>query len=106
MSVFAAALAALYRVHPEAVAATYSPQIGSPVACTVIRAVDSVDDAGRFSSGGTVQDRDVLKVQLAQVPTPALGDSFTIGSTVLLVNEEPQLDVEGLEWTFGVIEDA
>lgn len=104
--VFAAALAALYRRHAMAVAATYTPQIGSPVACTVIRAVDSVDDAGRFTAGGTVQDRDVLKVQVAEVPSPARGDSFTIGSTVLIVNEEPALDVEGLEWTFGVIEDA
>lgn len=106
MGVFAAALNALYAAHPEAVAATYTPQIGSPVACTVIRAVDSVDDAGRFTSGGTVQDRDVLKVRRSEVPSPARGDSFTIGGTVLLVNEEAQLDVEGLEWTFGVIEDA
>lgn len=106
MTVFAAALAALYRSHPGAVAATYTPQIGSPVACTVIRAVDSVQDAGRFSPGGTVQDRDVIKVQLAQVPNPAFGDSFTISATTLLINEEPRLDVEGLEWTIGVIEDA
>lgn len=106
MTVFATALAALYRRHPGAVAATYTPQIGSPVACKVIRAVDSVDDAGRFSSGGTVQDRDVLKVQASEVAEPVLGDSFTIGSTVLLINEEPQLDVEGLEWTFGVMPDA
>ena len=103
MTVFATALDALYRAHPEAVAATYTPLTGAPVAVKVIRAVDSVDDSGRFSAGGTVHDRNVIHVRKSQIALPVRGASLTIGSDTLIIDEDPQLDVEGLQWTFGVV---
>lgn len=106
MTVFAAALNALYRRHPEAVAAIYTPLTGAPVAVTVIRAVDSVDDTGRFTAGGTVHDRNVIHVRRSEIELPARGGSFSIGAETLIIDEDPQLDVEGLQWSFGVVDDA
>ncbi|MGI4877181.1 MAG: head-tail joining protein [Janthinobacterium lividum] len=98
---FAAALDALY-ASPMAAAADYTPVGGASTPVRVIRAQPTVD-ASFGSGGGALQDSNVLKARRSEIAEPATGDLFDLATVSFRVDGEPSLDVEGMEWTFGVV---
>ena len=79
------------------VAAAYSAGgTGDPVAVTVIREQPSRDAAGFGVAlrAGT----ELLHVRLADVASPAKGDTFTIGAEVLTVQAAPSRDGQAMKW--------
>jgi hypothetical protein len=68
-----------------------------PEPVTIVRAVPT-SDAGTF--GVTLRaDAQIVHVRVAEAPSLAKGDTFTIGSEVLTVRGKPERDRLGLMWT-------
>jgi hypothetical protein len=73
------------------VAAAYtSPGGGSPVPCTVI--LDSRDRELEFGRGAPVIQGQVLQVRRSELPAPAKGGTFAVGSATLTVLDDPRSD--------------
>jgi hypothetical protein len=71
------------------VAAAYMPPGGDPsVGCTVI--VDSRDREFEFGRGSPVMQGQILQVRRSELPAPAKGGTFAIGSATLIVLDDPR----------------
>ena len=73
------------------VAATYTPPGGgSTVACTVI--LDSRDRELEFGRGAAIMQGQALQVRRVELPAPAKGGTFAVGSATLTVLDDPRSD--------------
>ena len=66
------------------------PGGGSSTICTVI--LDSKDRELEFGRGGPVMQGRVLQVRRSELPAPAKGGMFAIGSATLTVLDDPRSD--------------
>jgi hypothetical protein len=79
-------------------AASYSAQgQGQPLALRVVR--DAPDVTEQAFGTGIVQATDVLSVAVADLPSLAIGDTFTLAdASVLTVVSQPMRDVTQTTW--------
>ncbi|HUX16664.1 MAG TPA: hypothetical protein VMW52_09345 [Phycisphaerae bacterium] len=98
MSPFSAAVDACF-VH-LGVAAVYVPAGGAPVDVRVIaKRPDVVADFGETRIHAATA---VFEVRVAEVPSPAAGDTITLDGETFVVQGEPVRDAERLVWTLDV----
>lgn len=98
---FVVALDALYG-SSMATTADYTPVAGPPRSVRVIRSQPTVD-TGFGSGGGMLQDTNVIEVRRSEIAQPATGDRFFLDAGTFRLDGAPMLDVEGLQWRFGVV---
>ena len=84
---------------PLAVAATYTPAGGDPIALRVIpRAADQVS---RFGGGSFVREAGVFLAPVAALAAPAAGDTLAVtGLGNFVVQGDPVRDNRRLWWQF------
>lgn len=100
MSVFAAAVRAMFRDRNMSVAATWHPQRGSSVPLRAMR--KSPDAIIGFGQGSFITDQTVVDVMVADAPTIAPGDRIEIAEEWFVVQSEPIRDRERLTWTLDL----
>jgi hypothetical protein len=83
-------------------AAAYTPPGGGPsVGCAVI--LDSRDRELEFGRGSPVIQGQVLQVRRSELPAPAKGGTFAVGSATLTVLDDPRSDdPDRLVWRMSV----
>lgn len=92
---FAADTAAIFD-GPLGVDATYAPASGGS---SEIRVVPQLGDAEpRFGDRSFVSAASMFKIQVADVATPAAGDTLTIGGETYIVQGAPVRDDRRLWW--------
>jgi hypothetical protein len=73
------------------VAATYTASGGgAQVACAVI--LDTRDRELEFGRGPAVMQGQILQVRRSELPAPAKGGTFAVGSATLTVLDDPRSD--------------
>ncbi|WP_323775947.1 head-tail joining protein [Leisingera sp.] len=105
MTVFGAAINAIFADPNMSVSAEYRVG-GSDPAVTVRVIKSSPDVATDWNRASFVQASIIFDVRKSEVPTPEVGDTFTIGGEVFAIREEPQRDTEGLCWKLGMRDGA
>lgn len=100
MSVFAAAVRAMYRDRNMTVAAIWHPQRGDSVSLRAMR--KSPDATSGFGQSVLVSDQTLVDVMVADAPSVAPGDRIEIGAEWFLVQSEPMRDRERLTWTLDL----
>lgn len=100
MSVFAAAVRAMFRDRNMTVAATWHPQRGSSVPLRAMR--KSPDAVIGFGQASLVADQTVIDVMVADAPAVATGDRFAIGVEWFVVQSDPIRDRERVTWTLDL----
>ncbi len=83
--------------------ATYRPPTGGgAVDCVVVRNRRDVDLAD-FNVGQPIVAGDLIKVRASEIAEPMKGGTFTIGSEVVKITEDPRCEEsERLVWTMAV----
>ena len=99
MTAFATAIDAIYADPNFGVAATYTPQVGSPVAVTLIWT--RPDDTVELSGMATRLPKRVGKVRVSQLADPKKGDTLTVGAATFTVGDRHR-DELGLEWSLDL----
>ncbi|QQA43952.1 hypothetical protein [Pelagovum pacificum] len=97
MSAFSVAVNTMFTGPHHAESATYTPQVGDPVACRVIRRAPTEDfgiGRGRVSVAGVT-----FLVRKSEVASPRAGDVITAAGEQRTVDGSPELDPKGLIWT-------
>lgn len=75
---------------------------GADPATTVAVLLSRPDDQAAVFGRQVATDGGDLLVQVAEVATPAAGDTFTVGAVVYTVQGVPRLDGERVLWTVEV----
>lgn len=100
--VFAAMIAALFVDPVLAKAAEYLPKgsLGGWPVRVIAKQPDTITSFGdaRLHSSTTL-----FEVQVAEVPTPKIGDQLTVGGLSYVIQSEPVADSERLVWTLDMV---
>jgi len=100
MSVFAAAIDALFTDPNLGGEATYQPADGGPFPVRVIaRRADAVTGFGEVRLWSETTRFDL---RVTEVPTPRPGDRLVLGAETFVLQGEPVRDGERLVWTIDV----
>lgn len=96
MTVFAAAIDALFRDSHMAADATYTPAGGDPV---TVRAIRMAPDIARDFYGAQIHsDTVVIEVRVSEVAAPAAGDAITFDGEDRVVQGVPTRDDHRTVW--------
>lgn len=103
MTVFAAALGAIFRDPNMAVDAWYRAG-GLVDGQRLIRVIRKRPDQDvGFNGASFVTSSDLLDVQISDVPALEVGDQFEIGGELFEVSGEPSRDVGRMLWTATIL---
>lgn len=100
MTAFAAALQAIYRDPNMAVDALYRAggdgPVGTGVPMRVMR--EAPDEDANWNGGQFVRDSARINVLVASCPDLDTGDRFEIAGVIYVIEGDPSLDADRLEW--------
>lgn len=99
---FDAMIAALFADPVLAKSAAYLPK-GANEARAVRVIMKRPDTLTSFGGAQIHSATSLLDVQAAEVPSPQVGDQFTVDRAAYVVQSEPMADSERLVWTCDVV---
>lgn len=100
MSIFAGAVATMFRDRNMTVPAIWRPRTGADVPLRVMR--KSPDAMSSFGQAALVSDQTIADVMVSAAPSIAPGDLLIIGTEWFVVQSEPMRDRERLVFTLDL----
>lgn len=101
MSVFAAAVDAIFDDPNIGFDATFTPAGG---VAGPVRAIDHTESADIEAFGlSRRSDSKVVELRKSEAPTPRKNDSVTIDETVYVINADPERANDGLVWVCELV---
>lgn len=97
MTVFAAAVEALFADVNLGTAAIFAPDGGSPISVRVI--ARQPDRLVAFGDARLASDSTLFDLRVGEVADPRAGDRLDVGAKSYIIFGEPTRDVERLVWT-------